>query len=187
MKIAVDLDNVLKPLPVLAAAYRAAGVHRTPVLFPWSIAEHSAEVQDAFAEKVRDPEYMNRHSPYDQTPETLMDWVAAGHDVEIVTSRFPILRESTEAYCSRFFPGIPVRLVPFGADKGYNATDGSPLYDMVLDDAPHNILRAVEAGVSLVVLVSRDDTPYNHWLRGAQGLRFCRWVHELRLGGRNGD
>ena len=75
-------------------------------------------------------------------------WMDAGHEVKVVTAREEAARETTEGFLARH--RIPHHALVMGASRKTG-------YDVLVDDAPHNVLMAAADG-GLAVLM---DQPYN--------------------------
>lgn len=75
-------------------------------------------------------------------------WMDEGHEVKVVTAREEAARGTTEAFLARH--GIPHHALVMGASRKTG-------YDVLVDDAPHNVLMAAADG-GLAVLM---DQPYN--------------------------
>lgn len=75
-------------------------------------------------------------------------WMDAGHDVRVVTAREETARATTERFLEAH--GIPHHALVMGAARKTG-------YDVLVDDAPHNVLMAAADG-GLAVLM---DQPYN--------------------------
>lgn len=75
-------------------------------------------------------------------------WMDAGHEVRVVTAREEAARETTEGFLARH--RIPHHALVMGASRKTG-------YDVLVDDAPHNVLMAAADG-GLAVLM---DQPYN--------------------------
>lgn len=80
--------------------------------------------------------------------DVIAAWRAAGHRVSLVTAREPAARATTTAFLAR--NGIRVDEVVMGARLKTG-------YDVLVDDAPHNVLMAAaDGGLALLM-----DQPYN--------------------------
>jgi uncharacterized HAD superfamily protein len=105
-------------------------------------------VRDVLRQIETDP-VLHREPPRDPHARTvLQQWMAQGHRVDIVTAREPESRSVTELF-------LRVNRIPHHALRmGVAIKTG---YDVLVDDAPHNVLMAAaDGGLALLM-----DQPYN--------------------------
>lgn len=95
-----------------------------------------------------DPE-LHREPPRDPLAATVMrHWRRAGHEVSVVTAREPESRDVTEGF---------LRLHGLDHDALVMGAAAKTGYDVLVDDAPHNVLMAAaDGGLALLM-----DHPYN--------------------------
>ena len=160
LRIAVDFDGVLfDHIPYLLRGFRDAhGIDLAAEgLRYWDFFQYRA-VREAnltwgcvktILERIDQDPAMHDCGPRDaDAPGVIARWRDAGHHVSIVTARDAHARATTEAFLAR--NGIPHDALVMGA----RVKTG---YDVLVDDAPHNVLMAAADG-GLAVLM---DQPYN--------------------------
>ena len=92
---------------------------------------------------------LHREPPRDARAAAVMQaWMRAGHTVEVVTARGGHARQATEEF-------LRVHAIPHhGLVMGARLKTG---WDVLVDDAPHNVLTAAAAGSRALLM----DHPYN--------------------------
>ena len=175
LHIAVDFDGVLfDHIPYVLRGFRDAhGIDLAAEgLRHWDFFQYRAVrdqnlrwscVRDILRKVDTDP-FIHELPPRDEHARVVIRaWRAAGHQVSIVTAREEDSRHTTEAFLRR--NQIPHdRLIMRAAIKTG--------YDVLIDDAPHNVLMAAAAG-GLALLM---DQPYNRDVPTARNpLRVTDW------------
>jgi 5'(3')-deoxyribonucleotidase len=160
LRIAADFDGVLfDHVPYLLRGFRDAhGIDLEAEGFRyWDFFQYRAvrernltwqcvrRVLDAID---NDP-HLHRLPPRDPYAASVMGrWREDGHEVRVVTAREPSCREATEQFLRAH--RIPHDGLVMGAAKKTG-------YDVLVDDAPHNVLMAAaDGGLALLM-----DHPYN--------------------------
>jgi 5'-nucleotidase len=167
LRIAVDFDGVLfDHIPYMLRGFR--DVHGIDLeaegLRYWDFFQYRA-IRDArltyacvraVLDEIETDPVLHQNPPRDPHAAGIMGrWKDAGHEVSVVTARLPISREVTELFLEHH--GIPHDRLVMGA----HIKTG---YDVLIDDAPHNVLMAAADGGMAVLM----DHPYNqdvptHW------------------------
>jgi uncharacterized HAD superfamily protein len=92
---------------------------------------------------------LHREPPRDpRAAATMASWMEQGHTVEVVTARAEHAREATREFLRHH--GIPHHRLVLGARLKTG-------WDVLVDDAPHNVLTAAAAGSRAILM----DHPYN--------------------------
>jgi uncharacterized HAD superfamily protein len=160
LRIAVDFDGVLfDHIPYLLRGFRDAhGIDLAAEgLRYWDFFQYRA-VREAnltwscvktILERIDQDPAMHDCGPRDaDAPAVIAAWRDAGHHVSIVTAREAHARATTEAFLAR--NAIEHDALVMGA----RVKTG---YDVLVDDAPHNVLMAAaDGGLALLM-----DHPYN--------------------------
>lgn len=160
LRVAVDFDGVLfDHVPYLLRGFRDAhGIDLEDEGFRhWDFFQYRAVreknltwncVKAVLAAIDTDP-LLHSHPPRDAYACIVMQrWMDRGHRVEVVTAREPTARATTESFLQQH--GIPHDALVMGASRKTG-------YDVLVDDAPHNVLMAAaDGGLALLM-----DHPYN--------------------------
>jgi uncharacterized HAD superfamily protein len=160
LRIAVDFDGVLfDHIPYLLRGFRDAhGIDLAAEgLRYWDFFQYRAVREKGLTwhcvsqvlEAIDTDPVIHELPPRDEDAATVMGaWRDAGHHVSIVTARHPRARHTTEAFLRRH--GVPHDALVMGAAIKTG-------YDVLVDDAPHNVLMAAaDGGLALLM-----DHPYN--------------------------
>jgi len=160
LRIAVDFDGVLfDHVPFVLSAFRER--HGVDLLAEgmrhWDFHRYEA-VQAAglrtshvraLLRSIETDDRLHREALRDPRAGAVMGaWLAAGHEVHVVTARGPHAAGTTRRFLSHH--AIPHTRLHVGAGVKTG-------YDILVDDAPHNVLAAAATG-SLALLM---DHPYN--------------------------
>lgn len=96
------------------------------------------------------------------------EWMDDGHEVSVVTAREEESRATTESFLKR--NAIPHQKLVMGASRKIG-------YDILIDDAPHNVLmQAASGGLALLM-----DQPYNRDVPDSRNpLRVRTWREAAR-------
>ncbi|MEA3200522.1 MAG: uncharacterized protein QOE90_1950 [Thermoplasmata archaeon] len=160
LRIAVDFDGVLfDHIPYLLRGFRDAhGIDLAEEgLRYWDFFQYRA-VRDrnltwgcvkTVLEKIDNDPALHDCSLRDaDAADVIAGWREAGHHVSLVTAREAVGRETVEGFLSQ--NGVAVDQVVMGASRKTG-------YDVLVDDAPHNVLMAAaDGGLALLM-----DQPYN--------------------------
>jgi uncharacterized HAD superfamily protein len=160
LRIAVDFDGVLfDHVPYILRGFRDAyGIDLEAEGFQfWDFFQYRAVRERGLTwncvvrilSEVETDESLHREPPRDPACRTILSqWRKEGHTVEIVTARGANARSATELFLKEHH--IPHDGLRMGISRKVG-------WDVLLDDAPHNVLMAA-AGGSLALLM---DHPYN--------------------------
>lgn len=160
MKIAVDFDGVLfDHVPYLLRGFRDAhGIDlEAEGLRYWDFFQYRA-VREAnltwscvrnVLERIDTDDAIHELPPRDAYARVVMKrWRDEGHDVRVVTARGEEARKTTERFLAKH--RIPHDELVMRASRKTG-------YDVLVDDAPHNVLMAAaDGGLALLM-----DQPYN--------------------------
>jgi uncharacterized protein len=152
MRIAIDIDSTLHHYwDVLSRAAR----ERFGVDLPydeqvtWGITRlKPRQVQACVDDTHRDETILNA-VPYPDAVETVRAWHEAGHFIHITSHRAGRAREATEAWLQRI--GLPYDELYCSDDKVARCREIG--IDLLVDDSPVNIQRAVDAGIAVATIV----------------------------------
>lgn len=160
LRIAVDFDGVLfDHVPYLLRGFRdALGIDlEAEGLRYWDFFQYRAvrernlswnSVREVL-QAIDNDCTLHLEPPRDDYARHVMGrWIDAGHEVNVVTAREETARESTELFLSTH--DVPHHDLVMGASRKVG-------YDLLVDDAPHNVLMAAAAGGMAFLM----DHPYN--------------------------
>ena len=160
LRMAVDFDGVLfDHVPYVLRGFRDAhGIDlEEEGLRYWDFFQYRA-VREAnltwncvrsVLHRIDTDPLLHEMPPRDMHAARVMNqWMDAGHEVLVVTAREEAARATTERFLAR--NGIPHDGLVMGASRKTG-------YDVLVDDAPHNVLMAAADG-GLAILM---DQPYN--------------------------
>ncbi len=191
LRFAIDFDGVLfDQVPHIIQGFQELhGVDISPVeSWQWNLSEHPAVRQAELSEdeiwevfrhlEVQEP--IHRTQPLDAYAlDVLSAWRDAGHVVHIVTSRPERARSSVELFLDH--NEVPHHDLHMGIHHKID-------WDVLIDDLPINVDRAVEAGKRALLF----DQPYNRDHPAEDNpLRVQDWAHvedviDQVVNGRNG-
>jgi uncharacterized protein len=165
VRIAIDIDSTLHdhwPL-VAAAAKRRYGVDLPyEEQFPWAAVRlEDAELLQCIEDTHTD-EAIAGARPYPHAVETVNGWYDTGHYIEIASHR----AERSVAATRRWLDDIGLRhhALYCGADKvAHGVATG---IELLIDDSPDTLLRAVDAGMRAATL----RHPWNASVRDVPGI-----------------
>jgi uncharacterized protein len=165
VRIAIDIDSTLHhhwPL-VAAAAKRRFGVDLPyEEQVPWTTVRLDDAQLLACIEDTHSDEAIAAARPYPHAVDTVNGWYDAGHFVEIASHR----AERSVAPTRRWLHDIGLRHheLYVGADKvAHGVAIG---IELLIDDSPDTLLRAVDAGMRAATL----RHPWNARVRDAPGV-----------------
>ena len=178
MRIAIDIDSTLHhhwPL-VAAAAKRRFGVELPyEEQFPWATRRLGEEQLRVCIEDTHSDEAIAGSRPYPHSVEIVNRWYASGHSIHIVSRR----AERSVAATRRWLDDIGLRRHELwcGHDKVARCREIG--IDLLIDDSPEHLLRAVDAGIRAATLrhpwnvhvyCAPDITSAADWRELARGL-----------------
>jgi hypothetical protein len=152
MLIAIDIDSTLHPYwgELAAAAKRRFGVdlvydeQRT-----WRITRLRDEQLRAAIADTHSDEAIARAQPYPHAVEIVNGWHAAGHEIHITSHRADSCRPATALWLLNI--GMRYHELYCAWDKIGHCLDVGA--DILIDDSPVNIARAIEVGMVAATLV----------------------------------
>jgi uncharacterized protein len=156
VRIAIDIDSTLHHYwdTLAAVAKRRFGVElpyeRQTV---WEIDALRPEQVRAAVEETHRPEYIAAAEPYPGAVETINAWRAAGHFIHITSHRRGEAYEATERWLRRI--GLEFDELYCSQDKVTHAVEIG--IDLLIDDKPSDLLRALEAGMTAATLMHPWD------------------------------
>jgi len=160
MRIAIDIDSTLHPYwdQLAAAAKRRFGV-RLPYeeQVTWSISLLRPEQLEACIAETHREEAVLRAEPYPGAVDTVTRWHEAGHFVHVTSHRVTDAHDATARWLERI--GLPYDELYCSWDKVSRCTELG--IDVLIDDSPVNLARALEAGIVAATL----EHPWNRDLR----------------------
>ena len=151
MRIAIDIDSTLHdhwPL-VAAAAERRFGVALPyEEQLPWAERSLTDAQLLACIEDTHTDDAIAGARPYPHAVEVVNGWRDAGHEIHIATHR----AENSTAATRRWLDDIGLRYDALwcGADKVAHLR--AARVDLLIDDSPQTLLRAVDAGMLAATL-----------------------------------
>lgn len=176
LRIAVDFDGVLfDHVPYLLRGFRdALGIDlEAEGLRYWDFFQYRAvrernltwNAVRTVLQRIDNDCALHQEPPRDAYARNVMErWIDEGHEVLVVTAREPTARKSTELFLRTH--DVPHHELVMGAARKTG-------YDLLVDDAPHNVLMAAAAGGMALLM----DHPYN---RDVPSHRNPLRVHDWR-------
>ncbi len=151
MKIAIDIDSTLHHYwDVLAGAAR----RRFGVDLPydeqvtWNISRLKPEQLKACIAETHAPEAVLNAEPYPGAVDVVRRWHEAGHWIHITSHREVAAHDATAKWLERI--GLPYDDLHCSYDKIARASELG--IDVLVDDSPVNLLRAIEAGITAATI-----------------------------------
>jgi uncharacterized protein len=151
VRIAIDIDSTLHHhWPLLAAAAKRRFGVELPYeqQFPWARRRLTEEQLRVCIEDTHSDEAIAGARPYPHAVETVNGWYDSGHDIHITSHR----AERSLAATRRWLDDIGVRHHELycGYDKVARCRQIG--IDLLIDDSPKNLLRALDAGILAATL-----------------------------------
>jgi uncharacterized protein len=146
MRIAIDIDSTLHHYwDVLSdAARRRFGIDLPySEQLDWGITRLKPRQLEVCIAETHTEEAILAGRPYAGAVETVARWHAAGHFIHITSHRDPRTHEPTDRWLRRI--GLPYDELYCSFDKVTRCSEID--IDVLVDDSPVNIVRAVEAGI----------------------------------------
>jgi hypothetical protein len=157
VRIAIDIDSTLHHYwdTLAAVAKKRFGVdlpyERQTV---WHIDALRPEQVRAAVEETHRPEHIAVAEPYPGAVETVNAWHAAGHFIHITSHRSGEAYAATEQWLQRI--GLEYDELYCSDDKVTRAVEIG--IDLLIDDKPEDLLRALEAGMTAATIMQPWDT-----------------------------
>jgi phosphoglycolate phosphatase-like HAD superfamily hydrolase len=156
VRIAIDIDSTLHHYwdTLASVAKRRFGVdlpyERQTV---WEIAALRPEQVRAAVEETHRPEHIAAAEPYPGAVETINAWHAAGPFIHITSHRRGEAFEATEQWLRGI--GLEFDELRCSQDKVTHAIEIG--IELLIDDKPSDLLRALEAGITAATLMHPWD------------------------------
>jgi uncharacterized HAD superfamily protein len=169
MRIAIDIDSTLHHYwDVLSdAARRRFGVDLPyEEQFTWGITRLKPEQLDLCIRETHSEDVIFASQPYAGAVETVNRWHAAGHFIHITTHRSPDAHEATARWLTHI--GLRYDELYCSSDKVSRCQEIG--IDLLIDDSPENLLRAVEAGIAAATIAH----PWNEDVVAEEGIVAAR-------------
>jgi len=151
MKIAIDVDSTLHHYwdTLAQAARRRFGVdlpYEDQVT--WQIARLKPEQLKACIAETHAPEAVLSAEPYPGAVDVVRRWHDQGHWIHVTSHRDTAAREATAQWLERI--GLPYDDLHCSYDKIARARELG--IDVLIDDSPVNLTRAIEAGITAATI-----------------------------------
>ena len=150
MKLAIDIDSTLHHYwdQFEAAAKRRFGVDLPYAEQQWHIDLLRPEQVKACVDETHTDEKILAAEPYPHAVETVRAWKEAGHYIQITSHRRGDAYEATKRWLDGI--GLPYDELYCSMDKVTRCTEIG--IDLLVDDSPVNISRAVDAGIAVATI-----------------------------------
>lgn len=165
MRIAIDIDSTLHHYwDVLSdAARRRFGVELPyEEQFTWGITRLKPEQLDVCIDETHSEAVMLKSTPYEGAVETINRWHGAGHFIHITTHRSATAHAAT----ARWLEHIGLRYDELYCSSDKVARCQEIGIDLLIDDSPENLLRAIDAGIAAATILH----PWNQDVVEEEGL-----------------
>ena len=165
MNIAIDIDSTLHQYwdQLSAAARRRFGVAlRYEDQLTWGITLLRPEQVRACVEETHSAATVLAAEPYPGAVEAVAAWHADGHFIHVTSHRAATAHEPTERWLRRI--GLPYDELYCSYDKIARCREIG--IDVLIDDSPVNLERALEAGITAATLIH----PWNRDLCEAEDV-----------------
>jgi uncharacterized HAD superfamily protein len=152
VRVAVDIDSTLHPYwdTLAAVAKKRFGVDlpydRQTI---WDIDVLRPEQVRAAVEETHRPEHIRAAMPYPEAVETVNAWHALGHEIHIASHRRGDAYEATREWLDSI--GLEYDDLHCSMDKVAHAIEIG--VDVLIDDKPGDLLRALDAGMTAATLM----------------------------------
>lgn len=170
VRIAIDIDSTLHhhwPL-VAAAARRRFGVDLPyEQQFPWARHRLSEEQLRACIDDTHSDEAIAGARPYAHAVESVNGWYDAGHEIHITSHRAQRSLTATRRWLDDI--GLRHHDLYCGDDKVARCRQIG--IDLLIDDSPDTLLRALNAGILAATL----RHPWNEDVRDTQVIFAADW------------
>jgi len=146
MRIAVDIDSTLHHYwdVLSASAQRRFGIALPyEEQYDWGITRLRPEQFDACIEETHRDAAIEASEPYPEAVATVGAWHEAGHFIHITSHRPETAHQATERWLQRI--GLAYDELYCSFDKVSRCEEIG--IDLLVDDGPHNIARALERGI----------------------------------------
>ena len=165
MRIAVDIDSTLHHYwdQLAAVAKRRFGIDLPyDTQLTWGITRLRPEQVHACVAETHSERHVLAAEPYPGAVETIRDWHAAGHFVQITSHRTSAAHDATQRWLDRI--GLPYDELHCSFDKVARCRELA--IDVLIDDSPVTLLAAAEAGITPATILH----PWNRDLCEEEGV-----------------
>ena len=156
MRLAIDIDSTLHPYwdQLAEVAQRRFGV-ALPYerQFTWAIPNLEPEQLKACVEETHSPEHVLAAEPYPGAVEAIQKWHDEGHFIHITSHRAADAHPHTSAWLDQI--GLAHDELYCSYDKIARCLEIG--IDVLIDDSPETLVRAVEVGITAATL----EHPWN--------------------------
>jgi uncharacterized HAD superfamily protein len=169
VRLAIDIDSTLHPYwdQLAAIAQRRFGVALPyQEQFTWEIDRLTPGQLKAIVEETHRAEHVLAAEPYPGAVETIRAWHERGHFIHITSHRATHARAHTSEWLERI--GLPHDELYCSFDKVARCVEIG--IDVLIDDSPVNLARAVEVGITAATL----EHPWNREAPGV--IRAPDWT-----------
>lgn len=152
MRIAVDIDSTLHHYwdQFAAIAKQRFGVDLPyETQLTWEVSRLRPEQARACVAESHTARHVLAATPYPGAVETIRAWREAGHFIHVTSHRTTEAQEATAAWLEQI--GMPYDELYCSFDKVSRCIELE--IDVLIDDSPQTLLRAVEAGMTPATIV----------------------------------
>lgn len=175
--IFLDLDNVLVVSNFVDLASKEAGHDlKEEDITTWDFANFPENVRQLIFKYFNNPTVM---CDTVKVVEGTVDWIKkykSENDIYIITARNEQIAPDTLVMLDRIYDLKNIKKVIFERDKVKIMKDFNDV--LFVDDSPHNIMSAQEAGI-YSVMISNKYTKYNHYMRDK--VRWEKVLTDIKL------
>jgi len=169
MRIAIDIDSTLHHYwDVLSEAARRRFGIELPYeeQYTWGITRLRDDQLSVVIAETHSTEAIMSGRPYPLAVETVRSWHEAGHYIHITSHRSAGSHAATSAWLERI--GLPYDDLHCSQDKVARCCELK--MDILIDDSPDNIRRALNAGISVATIAHpwNEDVLEEEGVFGAQ-------------------
>jgi uncharacterized HAD superfamily protein len=165
MRIAIDIDSTLHHYwDVLSdAAQRRFGIELPyEEQFTWGITRLKPEQLEVCIEETHCEAQIFASAPYEGAVDTINRWHGAGHFIHITTHRSATAHAAT----ARWLEHIGLRYDELYCSSDKIARCQEIGIDLLIDDSPENLRRAVDAGIAAATILH----PWNQDVVEEEGI-----------------
>jgi uncharacterized HAD superfamily protein len=156
VRLAIDIDSTLHPYwdQLAAVAQRRFGVELPyDTQYTWAIPRLEPEQLKACVEETHSREHVLAAEPYPGAVEAIQRWHDEGHFIHITSHRAVDAHPHTSEWLDQI--GLPHDELYCSYDKIARCLEIG--IDVLIDDSPDTLVRAVEAGITAATL----EHPWN--------------------------
>jgi len=159
--IGVDLDSTLIKMTVAGKAAKKLGYDYKDVdVIDWYQSNFPDDMKHMILSMFNDPVIMSENvEPIEGSQQQIKNWVAAGHQIVLITARGTTLEPSTIKMVNELYPEIEdINFVNFNESKIDTMVEKN--ISIWCDDAPHGVIDSMSLHIP-TILVSNNYTKYN--------------------------